>query len=98
MPAGKALRWLTELADRTHFSPASGDAPITISPSLADPIVRYDGIWVAGLTAASWPQPVQPDPFLPLRAQIAAGVSAASAGGRLAAAHDLMDGMVSCRQ
>jgi ATP-dependent helicase/nuclease subunit B len=55
---------------------------VTVSPMLTDPIVRYDGIWVAGLHADAWPQPVQPDPFLPLAAQIAAGVPAASAVAR----------------
>jgi ATP-dependent helicase/nuclease subunit B len=81
-----ALTWLRELAGRTPFRPASGDPVITISPSFNDPIVRYDGIWVAGLHADAWPQPVQPDPFLPLSAQLAAGIPAASAAGRAAEA------------
>lgn len=85
-----AIQWFNELAGRTSFRPASGDAPITVSPVLADPVVRYDGIWVAGLHGEAWPQPVQPDPFLPLREQIAAGVPAASAAGRLLAARALM--------
>src|SRR6202035_2634991 len=36
------------------------------------------------------PQPLQPDPFLPLPAQVAAGVPAASAAGRLAQARTLL--------
>jgi ATP-dependent helicase/nuclease subunit B len=82
IPRQDAIAWLRELAGRTSFRPASGDPLVTISPMLADPIVRYDGIWVAGLHADAWPQPVQPDPFLPLSAQIAAGVPAASAVAR----------------
>jgi probable DNA repair protein len=85
-----AIQWLNELAARTPFRPASGDAPITVSPMLADPVVRYDGIWVAGLHAEAWPQPVQSDPFLPLGEQIAAGIPAASAAGRLITARALM--------
>jgi ATP-dependent helicase/nuclease subunit B len=77
-----AIAWLRELASRTSFRPASGDPLVTVSPMLTDPVVRYDGIWVAGLHADAWPQPVQPDPFLPLAAQIAAGVPAASAVAR----------------
>jgi probable DNA repair protein len=86
----EAVRWVTELASRTSFRPATGDVLVTIAPQLVDPIVQYDGIWVAGLHADTWPQPVLPDPFLPLDAQLAAGVPAASATGRLAEAQALM--------
>jgi ATP-dependent helicase/nuclease subunit B len=85
-----AVQWLTELAARTSYRPASGDVLVTVASQLVDPIVRYDGIWVAGLHADTWPQPAQPDPFLPLDAQIAAGVPAATAAGRAAEAQALM--------
>ncbi len=85
-----AVQWLSELAARTSFRPASGDALVTLSSQLADPIVQYDGIWVAGLYADVWPAPVQPDAFIPLPSQIAAGVPAASAAGRAAEARSLM--------
>jgi ATP-dependent helicase/nuclease subunit B len=85
-----AIQWFTELATRTAFRPADDDAVITISSTLADPVVRYDAIWVAGLHAEAFPQPVQPDPFIPLAAQLAAGVPAASASGRLAEARALI--------
>jgi ATP-dependent helicase/nuclease subunit B len=86
-----AVQWLTELAGRTSFRPASGDPLVTISSQLTDPIVHYDGVWVCGLHSDAWPAPVQPDPFLPLRAQIAAGVPAASAAGRAGEARALMN-------
>jgi ATP-dependent helicase/nuclease subunit B len=85
-----AIQWFAELATRTAFRPADDDAVITISSTLADPVVRYDAIWVAGLHAEAFPQPVQPDPFIPLAAQLAAGVPAASASGRLAEARALI--------
>jgi RecB family exonuclease len=90
MSREEAIHWFSELALRTAFRPADDDAVVTISAALADPIVLYDGIWVAGLHAEAFPQPVQPDPFLPLAAQIAAGIPAASAGGRLAEARALL--------
>jgi ATP-dependent helicase/nuclease subunit B len=86
----EALRLLTELAARTAFRPADEDVTVTISPMLADPVVSYDGIWVGGLNAEAFPQAVQPDPFLPLEAQLAAQVPAASAAGRLAQARSLL--------
>ena len=90
MSRDTAVQFLIELAGRTSFRPASGDALVTISSQLDDPIVHYDGIWVSGLHADAWPAPVQPDPFLPLRAQVFAGAPAASAAGRASEARALM--------
>ncbi len=85
-----AVQWLTELASRTPYRPADEDPAVTVSPTYADPVVRYDGVWVAGLHAEGFPQPVAPDPFLPLPAQIATGWPAASAAGRLQEARALV--------
>ena len=85
-----AIQWFSELASRTAYRPADDDAVITITSALAAPVVTYDAIWIAGLHAEAFPQPVQPDPFLPLAAQLAAGVPAASPGGRLAEAQALL--------
>ncbi len=90
MSREEAVHWFGELASRTAFRPADDDGVVTISSALADPVVLYDGIWVAGLHAEAFPQPVQPDPFLPLPAQIASGIPAASATGRLAEARALL--------
>jgi ATP-dependent helicase/nuclease subunit B len=90
MSRDDAIYWFIELSSRTAFRPADDDTVVTISPALSDPVVLYDGIWVAGLHAEAFPQPVQPDPFLPLPAQIAAAIPAASAGGRLAEARGLL--------
>src|SRR5256886_13566739 len=92
MARAQALGLLRELAARSAFRPADADPTVTLSSALADPVVEYDGIWVAGLHAEVFPQPVQPDPFLPLPAQVAAGIPAASAAGRLAQARALLAG------
>jgi probable DNA repair protein len=81
-----AVQWLRELAARTAFRPATGDALVTVTPQLIDPIVPYDAIWVAGLHADAWPAPAQPDPFLPVSLQIDAGIPAATSEGRAAEA------------
>jgi ATP-dependent helicase/nuclease subunit B len=75
---------------RTAFRPASGDALVTVTPRLEDPLIHYDGIWVAGLDASAWPAPLQINPFLSAAAQRAAGIPAASAAGRTAEARALM--------
>jgi ATP-dependent helicase/nuclease subunit B len=71
------------MAQRVAFEPASDDVPVTVTASLEDPIARYDGLWVAGLSAEVWPPAAQPDPLLPLLLQQDAGVPEASAGGQL---------------
>lgn len=87
-----AVQWLTELASQTAYRSSDDDPAVTISPIYADPVVRYDGLWVAGLHAEAFPQPVAPDPFLPLSAQITAGWPAAHAAGRLREARALLAG------
>jgi ATP-dependent helicase/nuclease subunit B len=91
-----AVQWFIELAARTAFRPADDDAVVTISSALAAPVVRYDAIWIAGLHAEAFPQPVQADPFIPLNAQIKAGVPGASADGRLAEARELLASWRTC--
>src|SRR2546430_10890998 len=77
--------WSSDVCS-SDLRPADEDPSVTVSPVPSDPVVRYDGIWVAGLHAEAFPQPPQPDPFLPLGAQVASGVPSASATHRLAQA------------
>ena len=86
---GAALELLRALAMRTSYRPSDEGVPVTVSPLLADPVVIYDGIWVGSLDADALPQPPAPDPFLPLQAQIAAGVPEASVAGRRAQGNGL---------
>jgi ATP-dependent helicase/nuclease subunit B len=86
----RALGLLEDLAGSRAFRPADADVTVMLSPRLADSVVHYDGIWVAGLHADEFPQPVAPDPFLPLPAQLAAGLAAASSAGRRAQAQGLI--------
>ena len=90
IPRDTAAQWLAELAARTPFRPADDDPVVTITPMLVHPVVHYDAIWVAGLHSEVLPQPVQPDPFLPLAAQLEARIPAASAAGRLQEARSLL--------
>jgi ATP-dependent helicase/nuclease subunit B len=85
-----ALELLRALAMRTRYRPADEDVPVTLSAVLADPVVRYDGVWVGSLSADVLPQPIAPDPFLPLAAQLAAGMPEANGAGRRAQANTLL--------
>ncbi len=81
-----ALELLRALALRTAWRAGKEGAPVTLSAMLADPVVIYDGIWVGSLSADQLPEPPAPDPFLSLRAQLAAGLPEASIAGRRAQA------------
>ena len=77
-----AVATLADLAAERYFDPASVEAPVTLTNSQDDPIVRYDAIWVAGLDAAQWPASARPDVFIPLAMQRAARIPTASAAGQ----------------
>jgi ATP-dependent helicase/nuclease subunit B len=91
LTASRALAVMRALSERTMFAPATGDAAVTLSSALVDPVVRYDGIWVAGLHADAWPQPPRLDPFIPAAAQRRAGIVATSAGLLLEQARMLLE-------
>jgi len=83
LDGAQASRLLREMARRIAFEPASEDVPVTVTASLDDPIVRYDGIRVAGLSAEVWPPAAQPDALLPPLLQRDIGLPEASPGGQL---------------
>jgi ATP-dependent helicase/nuclease subunit B len=84
--AAAAVSTLADLAAERNFDAASVEAPVTLTDSHDDPIVHYDGIWVAGLDAAQWPAPPRPDVFIPFVLQTQAGIPAATAAGQSALA------------
>jgi ATP-dependent helicase/nuclease subunit B len=94
--ASEAVATLADLARERNFDAASVEAPVTLTESHDDPVVRYDGIWVAGLDAAQWPPPPRPDVFIPLRLQVAAGVPWASAAAQTHAAKASLAAWRSC--
>jgi ATP-dependent helicase/nuclease subunit B len=86
----EAWQCLQSMAARIAFEPASDDVPVTLTRRLEDPVARYDGIWIAGLSSDVWPPAARPDPLLPLAWQRHVGVPEASADGQLRQAQQLM--------
>lgn len=82
-----AVATVADLAAERNFDPESVAAPVTLTESHDDPVVRYDAVWVAGLDASQWPAPPRPDVFIPLRLQLQAGIPWASALGQTRVAH-----------
>ncbi|MGH8150507.1 MAG: PD-(D/E)XK nuclease family protein, partial [Steroidobacteraceae bacterium] len=89
--ARDSLRLFEALLGEMPLQRASGEAAVTLTGALADPVVRYDGIWVAGLHADAWPPPPAVNPFIPLAAQRQAGIPGVTALGSLARARALLD-------
>jgi hypothetical protein len=67
-----------------------------LTESIDEPLVDYDGIWVAGLSAESGPAPPRADPFVPIGAQRSVGYQPASAHGQLDAARQAMSAWQRC--
>ncbi|MGH8226890.1 MAG: PD-(D/E)XK nuclease family protein [Steroidobacteraceae bacterium] len=87
----QALDILRSLVERTAFAPQTGEAAVTLAGLAGDPILRYDGIWVAGLHADTWPPAPQLDPFIPRAAQRRAGIARTTPAGCLQIARALLE-------
>ncbi len=94
--AVEALALFTQLLTRTRFEPASGDPAVTLTASFADPILRYDGIWVSGLHAGAIPERARFDPFIPAALQRRAGIIAADAGALVDQAQRALETLSRC--
>ncbi len=66
---GEAYERLTELAETSEFGIEDEGAPVQVMGILESSGSQFDALWVAGLHDGAWPQPAQPNPFLPLAMQ-----------------------------
>src|SRR5436853_882532 len=80
----KALSILKKICSDTLFQPESADAPIQVLGVLESAGLRFDCLWVSGLTDEAWPLAARPNPFIPIALQKKAGIPQASAEGSLA--------------
>ena len=79
MSFAEAFAFLQRLCGSTLFQPESPDAPIQVLGVLESAGLRFDCLWVSGLTDEAWPLTARPNPFLPVAAQKKAGIPQASA-------------------
>ncbi len=75
----QAFGFLERLCEATLFQPESPDAPIQVLGVLESAGLRFDCLWVSGLTDEAWPLTARPNPFIPIAAQKKAGIPQASA-------------------
>lgn len=83
MSFSAALDSLRRLCAETLFQPESADAPIQVLGVLESAGLRFDCLWVSGLTDEAWPLPARPNPFIPVALQRKAGIPQASAESSL---------------
>jgi probable DNA repair protein len=76
-----AIARLKELLQETAFEPEAEAAAVTVIDATTVAGMLFDAVWVTGLDATKLPPPSNPDPFIPLAIQRAAGVPEASPEG-----------------
>lgn len=81
LSASAALSRLQELLRDTPFEPETQATSITVIDPATVAGMSFDALWVTGLDAARLPEPVNPDPLLPIALQRAAKVPEATAEG-----------------
>lgn len=81
LSAAAALSRLQELLRDTPFEAETQATSITVIDPATVAGMTFDAMWVMGLDASRLPEPVNPDPLLPLTLQRAAKVPEASAEG-----------------
>lgn len=79
----QALSALQRLCSDTLFQPQSAEAPIQVLGILESAGLRFDCLWVSGLTDEAWPLAARPNPFIALALQKKAGIPEASAESSL---------------
>jgi len=65
----EAITRLRSLAGETLFQPKGEEAPVQIVGILEAAGLRFDHIWVMGLSDDKWPAPASPNPLLPISLQ-----------------------------
>jgi probable DNA repair protein len=78
-PIAASYARLAHLCGETLFQPESPAAPIQVLGVLESAGLRFDCLWVSGLTDEAWPMAARPNPFVPLALQKRAGVPQAAA-------------------
>jgi ATP-dependent helicase/nuclease subunit B len=79
----QAHSFLRRHCEGTLFQPETADAPIQVLGVLESRGLRFDCLWVSGLTDDAWPLAAAPNPFLPIRLQKRAGIPEAGAEASL---------------
>ena len=78
-----AISFLRRHCATTLFQPQTAHAPIQVLGLHESRGLRFDCLWVSGLTDEAWPIAASPNPFVPIRLQKQAAIPEASAEASL---------------
>lgn len=71
---GEFRQWLRARLEQTGFQPDRPGGQVLVAGMYEVSGLRFDAVWISGLTHKVLPRPVSPDPFLPLELQREAGL------------------------
>jgi len=83
MSASIAIRELTSLMQETIFQPEASGAQVQIMGVQEVAGLECAHLWIAGMTADVWPPVAEPNPFIPIQIQRAAGIPGATPERRM---------------
>src|SRR5439155_1729665 len=63
LSGAQAFTALRNLCADTQFQPESPQAPVQVLGILESAGMRFDYLWVSGLTDSAWPMDARPNPF-----------------------------------
>ncbi|WOJ94139.1 PD-(D/E)XK nuclease family protein [Congregibacter variabilis] len=76
----EAIQSLRELLSEQQFQPRTEDQAIQVLGPLETTGLRFDAMWITGMSAERWPAAAQPNPYLPHGLQREQGMPHADAG------------------
>jgi probable DNA repair protein len=95
----RAYSWLREVVETRQFQPRiSHVAPVSILGYEEAIGLTFDNVWVLGASSSVLPLPAEPNPFLPLDLQVAAGIPEASSELSLVKAQKLVGALLGTSQ
>lgn len=95
----RAYQWLREIVDTRQFQPRiSHVAPVSIMSYEEAVGLSFDQTWVLGASSSVLPLPADPNPFVPLELQIAAGIPESSSEHSLVKAQKLVAALLGTGQ
>lgn len=89
--ATTAVAHLREMLTNRAFQPRGGSVRIHVMGALEAGGLSFDHLLALGMDETLWPPAAEPNPFIPVATQRAAGIATASAEGQLDAARRISD-------
>lgn len=97
LPYAPVYRWLDEICHTRRYShDQSTHAPVQVLAPEEAYGLCFDRAWVLAVESRNFPEPVEPNPFLPVNAQSDAGVPSASSVLNTERSQKLIDHVARC--